>query len=447
MPVPPTKAPVDRNTFLDTLWATDLLSASQFTRAEALAPAGSATDAARALVEAELLTRFQAERLLAGRTDGFFIDQYVLLEKVGRGSVSRVFKAKHRTMNRPVALKVLSSGLTRTAEERQTFQAEVRAAAKLAHPNIVTAYDINELCDRFYLVLEFVDGPNLDDLVRHSGPLPVAEACEFVRQTASGLQHAHEKGMIHRDIKPTNLLVARPTPAAPLAIKIADFGIPKTLSTAGPSDSAAPEARGTGPGLVDGRADLYSLGCVFYFLLTGRPPGAVPVPVGQLRPDVAPEVAVIVHRLLAPSPAMRFTSAAELLLHLDAACVPVAIPMDEVNFDFPYPGHPGHDSGFYFGGNPPPGSGPHTPLGSGAFAVPTPAPEPSPWAQITEAVAEETKPFDLDVTPAPPPHKTKPKPKQTGHGEPVPLWRTITLLVSTVLLCVLCLVMIVKPVK
>ena len=108
----------------------------------------------------------------------------MILEQVGRGSMSRVYKAKHRTMNRPVAIKVLSSELTRTAHERQAFQAGVRTAGRLAHPNIVTAYDATELHDRFYLVLEFVNGPNLDAFVRQFGPLPVAEACEFVRQTA-----------------------------------------------------------------------------------------------------------------------------------------------------------------------------------------------------------------------------------------------------------------------
>ena len=264
MASPVTAAPTDRDAFLEAVRAADILTPNQQAKATAVAPAGSAAGAAAALVAAGLVTRFQADRLLAGRTDGFIVGPYVVLDQVGRGAMSRVYKAKHRTMHRPVAIKVLSSGLTRTAAERAALQRAVRAAGKLTHPNIVTAYDASELHDRFYLVLEFVDGPSLDALVRQRGPLPVAEACEFVRQTAVGLQHALDMGMVHGDIKPANLLVARPTPAAPLTVKIADYGVPKAVR--GPTDFAAPA------GETDRRADLYSLGGAFYFLLTGRPP-------------------------------------------------------------------------------------------------------------------------------------------------------------------------------
>lgn len=423
MPSPVTEAPTDRSTFLEAVRAAAVLTPTQLTKARALAAGGTAADAARALVAAGLLTRFQADRLLAGRTDGFTLGPYVILEQVGRGTMSRVYKARHRTMNRPVAIKVLSSNLTRTAADRERFQREVRAAGKLVHPNVVTAYDANQLQDRFYLVLEFVDGPNLALFVRQRGPLPVPEACEFVRQTATGLQHAHEKGMVHRDLRPQNLLVARPTPSAPLTVKIADFGIPKAVQ--GPTEYSAPE-QAASPGAADSRSDLYSLGCVFYFLLTGRAPGAYPVPLAQARPDVPPEVATIVYRLLARNPAERFSSAAELLVHLDAACVPVAIPMDDaVNFDMPaYPVAVGHDSGFLTGRAAPPEALPLP--GSGAYAVPAAA---SPWEQITDAVAEETQPLELDDTPAPPPYKSKPR-----HGEAVPLWMSAMLLVGVVLL-------------
>ena len=420
MPAPLTQVPTDRAAFLEAVRATGLLTPAQLTKARALAASGSAADAAGTLVAAGLLTRFQAERLLAGRADGFVLGQYVLLDQVGRGSMSRVYKAKHRTMNRPVAIKVLSSELTRTAADREAFQREIRAAGKLAHTNIVTAYDANELADRFYLVLEFVDGPNLDALVRTRGPLPAAEACEYVRQAAAGLQHAHEKGMVHRDVKPTNLLVARPTPSAGPAVKIADFGIPK--APAGTSAFAAPEARGAGP--VDHRADLYSLGAVLYFLLTGHAPGAAPVPVGQLRPDVPPEVGAVVHRLLAPDPAARFASAAELLVHLDAACVPVAIPVDDVvSFELPaYPVRPGQDSGYLSG------------RAQSSDIHVAASPDESPWAQLTdEAVsAGDTVPLELIDTPesTPQPYTAKPR-----HGEPVPLWMTAGLLVGVVLLC------------
>ncbi len=415
--MPPSIATLtDREAFLEALRAADILTPNQYAKAESLAPAGSAASTANALVAAGILTRFQADRLLAGRTDGFVLAQHVVLEQVGRGTMSRVYKARHRTMNRLVAIKVLASELTRTAEARQEFQREVRAAGKLTHPNIVTAYDANELNDRFYLILEFVDGPNLEMFVRQRGPLPVGEACEFIRQAAAGLQHAHEKGMIHRDIKPQNLLVTRPTPAAPLAVKIADFGIPKAIH--GPTDFAAPEQCAVA--FVDARSDLYSLGAVFYFLLTGRPPHEG-VRVDQLRPDVTAEVAAVVHRLLASHRGARFASAAELIVHLDAACVPVAIPVEgDICFDLPsYPVQPGHDSGFLTGRAPPP---------SGAHQLPPV--ESSPWEQITDEAmnAGDTIPLEPGDTPAPRPRS------KARRAKGVSIWTTGFLLTSIVLL-------------
>jgi len=255
---PTTAAPTDRDAFLEAVRAADILTPHQQTKAAAVAPSGSAAGTAAALVAAGLVTRFQADRLLAGRTDGFIVGPYVVLDQVGRGAMSRVYRAKHRTMHRPVAIKVLSSGLTRTPAEREALQRAVRAAGKLTHPNIVTVYDASDLHDRFYLVLEFVDGPSLDALVRQRGPLPVAEACEFVRQTAVGLQHAHEVGMVHGDIKPANLLVARPTPAAPLTVKIADYGTPR--SGRGPTGLAAP-AGGATPAPTCTRSAACSTSC------------------------------------------------------------------------------------------------------------------------------------------------------------------------------------------
>lgn len=423
--------PTDRDTFLRAVREADLLSASQYTKAKTLAPGGSAADIATALVAAGLLTRFQADRLLIGRTDGFALGPYVILDQIGRGAMSRVYKARHRTMNRPVAVKILAADLTRTAAAREAFQSEVRAAGKLTHPNIVTAYDANELHDRFYLVLEFVDGPSLDAFVRQRGPVPIAEACEFVRQIAAGLAHAHEKGMVHRDLKPQNVLVARPTPVAPLTAKIADFGLPKSIPA---PEFASPEQLAGLP--IDHRTDLYSLGRLFYFLLTGWVgPDEHPLPVVQLRPDVPPEVATIVHRLMARNPAGRFASAAELLVYLDAAFVPTALPVDDVLFDLPvYPAHSGHDSGFL--GRAHPASGPvpvATPVGESAV---------SPWAQIAAEAAEETLPVNMDDTATPIPHKARPK--SPRRGEPVPLWMIGMLLVGIVLLSLMGIGVIVK---
>jgi serine/threonine-protein kinase len=302
-------------------------------------------DAARALVEAGLLTRFQARHLLAGRVRGLLLGPYRILEQVGRGGMGRVYKASHQGLNRLVALKVLVPGLLETDGARELFDREVRAVSRLVHPNIVTAYDAGEEDGRHYLVLEYVDGPNLDHLVRRQGPLAVGQACDFVRQAALALQCAHEAGMVHRDIKPANLLLqCRGTDAAARArIKVSDFGLARlhppgeaaTGSTAtiaaqanavmGTPDYISPEqARCLHK--ADIRSDLYSLGCTFYFLLCGR----VPFPggtameklirhstestptLGRLRPEVPPAVAAIVERLMAKRPEDRFQAPAEL---------------------------------------------------------------------------------------------------------------------------------------
>jgi serine/threonine protein kinase len=333
MPSPaPSATPATGAEFLATIRTADLLSPTQLARAEAaVRSAPTSTHAAHALVAAGLLTKFQAGRLLTGRPDGFHLGPYVIQEKIGRGALGKVFRAKHRTMNRSVAVKVLSADVTRAAGTREAIQWEVRAAAQLCHPNVVTAYDADELGERFYLVVEFVDGPNLEALVRERGPLPVAETCELIRQAALGLAHAHGRGMIHRNLKPANLLVAPPSDATTGAVlKIADFGIAK-LSRSENLDCTAPE-QAHDPQLADHRADLYSLGAVFYFLLAGRPPFPAgtrdetvrrhvleePVRIERPRPDAPAPVAALVHQLLAKTPDARPASAMEVAERLGA---------------------------------------------------------------------------------------------------------------------------------
>jgi serine/threonine-protein kinase len=253
-----------------------------------------------------------------------------------------VFKAEHATMKRVVALKVLAAHLTRTERARELFQREVLAAARLVHPHIVTAFDANQAADRCYLVLEYIDGPNLGTLVRDQGMLSVGQACEFARQAALGLQHAHALGMVHRDVKPSNLLVQPPvggTLADGGVVKVTDFGlarlgggIDETAAPPGGSvvmgtpDYLSPE-QGRDLAAADTRSDLYSLGCTLYYLLTGEVPfpGGTPLekltrhatvdpePVEQMRPIVPPGVANLVRRLMAKNPAARPQSAAELV--------------------------------------------------------------------------------------------------------------------------------------
>lgn len=337
---------VDKETYLERVRASGLISVERLKKALATMPeTNRGRMVARHLVEMGLLTKFQAERLLAGKTDGFVMGQYRILDELGRGGMGRVFKAEHMTMGRVVALKILNTNLTKTERARTLFEREVKAAAKLSHPNIVTAFDANQLGERCFLVMEFVDGPNLHDLVKEHGPLPVPQACDYIRQAALGLQYAHDLGMVHRDIKPANLLVQKnktKTTTGSSIVKILDFGLARltaqedgvpgndsimtnSQTVMGTPDFLSPE-QARNLHATDGRSDLYSLGCSFFYLLTGKPPfpggttmeklvrhSTEPVAsVTNLRSDVPSEVAAIVDKLLAKKPADRFQSASEL---------------------------------------------------------------------------------------------------------------------------------------
>jgi hypothetical protein len=332
---------VDRATFLEHLRQSRLLDEEQLTgvlsRFDADVPAQSI---ASALTDEGLLTRFQARQVWEGKARGLVLGQYRLLEELGEGGFGRVYKAVHTMMDRLVAIKVIAPELVENSGARSWFRREVLAYTELNHPNIVMAYDANEVDDVLFLVMEYVEGPNLDGLVKQNGPLEVGQACEMLRQAGLALQHAHEKGMVHRDIKPANLLIPRGGPAL---VKIVDFGLARLQRSAkagtvllqnessflGTPDYVSPEqARSVHN--VDIRSDLYSLGCTFYFALTGRKPfvgktlmevliqhlEAEPEPMQAFRPDVPDEVCRIVRRLMAKSPERRFPTPAELVAEL-----------------------------------------------------------------------------------------------------------------------------------
>lgn len=346
---------LDRQKFIENLEQSGLIDSTSMNE---WLPRLPATDRgrviARFLVQEGVLTRFQAENLLGSRTSGFVLGQYRILDEIGRGGMGRVFKAEHVAMKRVVALKVLAAQLTRTEKAQHLFQREVRAAARLVHPNIVTAFDANRVGDRFFLVLEYVHGPTLAALVRDQGPLPVGQACEFVRQAALGLQHAHVLGMVHRDIKPSNLLIQPPVdPAIGRGgmVKVTDFGLARLADDAPMSDSVdsgasifgvpsvvmgtpdylSPE-QGRNLDLVDIRSDIYSLGCTLYFVLTGEVPfpggtplekidrhaTAEPEPIESLRPIVPQGVIEIVRRMTAKEPSSRFSTPAEVAEALES---------------------------------------------------------------------------------------------------------------------------------
>jgi serine/threonine protein kinase len=300
------------------------------------------------------LTKFQARMLLAGRSSGFFLGPYRILDQLGQGGMGRVYKAMHQTMNRLVALKVLAPQVVESERAQQLFLREVQAAGQLSHPNIVMAFDANENKGRHYLAMEFVAGPNLEKYVRKHGPLPVGLACEIIFQAANGLQHAFEKGMVHRDIKPANLLIHREPGAETIQVKILDFGLArlhhpsqaatgstivmKEKTVMGTPDFLSPE-QSKNLHETDIRSDLYSLGCTFYYLLTGQVPfpGGATVdklmrqhselaqPIEELRADVPRHIRAIVRTLMAKSPDDRFQTPDELMDAIAPHAAPSAL--------------------------------------------------------------------------------------------------------------------------
>ncbi len=264
-----------------------------------------------------------------------------------------VYKAEHRLMERTVALKIINRELTDRSAVVERFRREVKAAARLDHPNIVRAYDAEQAGDTHFLVMECVEGTTLARLVAERGPLTVAEACDCIRQAALGLQHAFEHGMVHRDVKPQNLmLVPGPGGSAPGVVKVLDFGLARLaseLAPAGPATSTgimlgtadyiAPE-QADDPHTADTRAAIYALGCTLYFLLTGQPPfpeGTLMQklmahgkrsfrPLTDFRSDVPPALVEVLDRMTAKEPARRYPTPGEAARALAPFAVLAADP-------------------------------------------------------------------------------------------------------------------------
>ncbi len=267
--------------------------------------------------------------------------RYRILRELGRGGMGVVYQAEQTMMDRRVAIKVINKSLLDHPDALERFGREVKAAARLTHPNIVIAFDAEQVGDLHMLVMEYVEGQSLDQVLRRHGPLPVAHACHYVRQAALGVQYAFERGMVHRDIKPANLMLAPRS-----QVKILDFGLAKVISEAtaqlsltasgaymGTPEYCAPE-QATDARQADTRADIYSLGCTLYALLAGRPPfqGDVavltalahmskePTPLPEVRPEVPAELWAVVARTLAKDPAQRYQTPAELAQALAPFC-------------------------------------------------------------------------------------------------------------------------------
>jgi serine/threonine protein kinase len=329
--------------------------------------------------------------------DGMFeatelFPELVLEEKVARGGFGTVFRAEHRQMKRPVALKFLDTALARSPEAVALFQKEMVTVGGLDHPGIVRAHDAGERDGHWYIVMEFVDGADCGALVKKHGTLPIAESCEIIRQAALALHYAHGKGLVHRDVKPGNLMIAQGTegtkgtkgtpvlyvPSVPLvpSVKVLDFGLASLAvaplldnPAAVEDDSSGDRFLGTleyvapeqieAPAKVDARADIYALGATLRRFLTGKPAreGAseqslllrmkaiTSMPVGtiaELRPDLPPALVQLCDQLVALDRNQRPPSAAEVAVLLHPWCAGAELarlftdgPLPEKPFVFP----------------------------------------------------------------------------------------------------------------
>ncbi len=281
----------------------------------------------------KLLTAFQCKTLLTGKYRGLLLGPYKILEPIGKGGMGAIYLAEHTTLQRQVAIKILPTESARKPELLQRFYREARAAAALDHPNIVKLYDVSQGAGTHFLVMEYVQGKNLQQVVASRGPIPYQEVVKYLVQAAEGLKHAHAKGFVHRDIKPDNIIITKEG-----IIKILDMGLARSLESDqdnvtkmmnpnaiyGSVDYVSPE-QSIG-GKVDARSDLYSLGATAFALITGRAPfqgtsaqvlvghQLSPVPsLSKLRAAVPPGINAIVTKLLAKKPDDRFQSAEELI--------------------------------------------------------------------------------------------------------------------------------------
>lgn len=350
--------------FIETLRDTRLLDAEQMEELKVrLRPQFREAGAlAKELIQRDWLTPYQVNQLYQGRGCDLVLGSYVLLERLGKGGMGMVYKARHRRLDRIVALKLIRKELLSNPTALRYFHREILAAAQLAHPNIVLAFDADAVDGVHFFTMEYVEGTTFTDLIHASGPLPLEIATESIRQAALGLQHAYERGLVHRDLKPSNVMLSwsnvpqSPPPSwaeqeqnkarwggnSPL-VKILDLGLArlhvshddpalrakaasKSSSTLmGTPDFMAPE-QAEDAHQADTRSDLYSLGCTFFYILTAQVPFSggtrleklmrhrmdAPPPPSRLRRDVPPEIDAVVLKMMAKRPEDRYQQPHEL---------------------------------------------------------------------------------------------------------------------------------------
>jgi serine/threonine protein kinase/WD40 repeat protein len=314
---------------------------------------------AKSLVRAGKLTKYQAASVYQGKGKSLVFGDYVVLDKIGAGGMGVVLKAQHRRMKRMVAVKILPAKAMDSETAVQRFYREVEAAAKLIHSNIVTAFDAGEHRGMHYLVMEFVDGKDLSQILIESGPLPIEQAVECVIQAARGLEYAHSNGIVHRDIKPANLLLTKDG-----TIKILDMGLARLTEQVGQHDETE-DGQLTKSGQImgttdymspeqamdtrtaDHRADIYALGCTLFRLLTGKSVYEADTVMKRLmahqqaeipslcdkRPDVPAALELIFRRMVAKEPAERQQSMTELGEDLQAMLLPAQATARRISDD------------------------------------------------------------------------------------------------------------------
>lgn len=319
--------------------------AGEAARLERLTPDGR--EFVTELARRQWVTRLQAVQIGRSRGHHLLVGQYLLLDRLGSGGMGRVFLARHRGLGRIAALKLVRKDRRHCPATRARFLREVRLVARLNHENVVHAHDAGFDHGAFYLVMEYVPGPDLGRVIVSEGALDFGRACEYARQAALGLQHVHDQGLVHRDVKPSNLGLA----AGGRVVKVLDVGLARTPGNQDPglsgvgrligsADYTAPE-QVVDSQRVDRRADLYALGCTLYHLLTGQVPfpdgtavqkarrhlSEVAQPVEDVRPGIPAGLGDVVRRLMARRRKNRFQTATEAAEALTPFAVPLTVPV------------------------------------------------------------------------------------------------------------------------